>query len=454
MIFETLRDYASHEPDRLCLRDASEALTAREVFDKAREIAPALAALPSDRIGFYAADSVRLILCLLASQSVGKNVCVLNRSFKPEEVAAILQRLGTGAVVADMPLTIPNVDVYDLGEISRLRPNHPSVESSGRAREGAITILTTGTTGLPKAALHNWDRLMMGRHKGSGDPHTWLLAYPLNHFAGIQVLLHVLHTRGTLVVAPSRDYGAIISAMCEHNVDSLSATPTFWRMIIGRMSAEQRRTLHLTQITIGGEASTAELLERLQSHFPHASVTQVYATTELGTCFSVKDGLPGFPAAYLERQVGNVQLTIADGELYARSPARMVTYVDGSPLPEEKDDWIATGDMVEKIGDRVLFRGRKTEIINVGGVKVHPLKVEETVLRVPGISAARVYGRPNPVTGQIVACDIELAADAAETVVRDAVQRACLRELNRYEQPRHLSFVPRLDRRNEKLVRA
>jgi acyl-coenzyme A synthetase/AMP-(fatty) acid ligase len=132
----------------------------------------------------------------------------------------------------------------------------------------------------------------------------------------------------------------------------------------------------------------------------------------------------------------------------------MVTYVDGSPLPEEKEDWIATGDMVEKIGDRVLFRGRKTEIINVGGVKVHPLKVEETVLRVPGISAARVYGRPNPVTGQIVACDIELAADAAETVVRDAVQRACLRELNRYEQPRHLSFVPRLDRRNEKLVRA
>ena len=75
------------------------------------------------------------------------------------------------------------------------------------------------------------------------------------------------------------------------------------------------------------------------------------------------------------------------------------------------------------------------------------------MLRVPGVAAARVYGRPNPVTGQIVACDIELEQHADEDEVRRAVQQACLADLNRYEQPRQLGVVSRIDRQNEKLVR-
>jgi acyl-coenzyme A synthetase/AMP-(fatty) acid ligase len=148
-----------------------------------------------------------------------------------------------------------------------------------------------------------------------------------------------------------------------------------------------------------------------------------------------------------------VQLRISDGELFVRSSKQMIGYVDGSTPPEQKGDWVATGDLVEHVGTRVLFRGRKTEVINVGGVKVHPLKVEEVVLRVPGIAAARVYGRPNPITGQIVACDVELADDAVEDEVRRAVEQACRADLNRYEQPRQVSVVSRIDRQNEKLVR-
>ena len=114
---------------------------------------------------------------------------------------------------------------------------------------------------------------------------------------------------------------------------------------------------------------------------------------------------------------------------------------------------MATGDLVQRTNDRVFFRGRKSEVINVGGVKVHPLKVEETILRVPGVSAVRAYSAPNPITGQVVACDIELEEGAVEATVRDLAQHACLTALTRYEQPRQLRIVDRLERRNEKLVR-
>ncbi|MGA8270300.1 MAG: class I adenylate-forming enzyme family protein [Candidatus Sulfotelmatobacter sp.] len=454
MIFELLREYAKQEPDRCFLRDASGGVTAQEAFEKAREIASSLLTLNSPRIYFYAADSIHLILSIIASQAIGLEVCVLHRDLKRDEIEAILRRIGKGALIADVPLPVSGIAFYDLGEVAGSHPNQPLSEDFASSGKGAIIILTTGTTGLPKAALHEWERLLakQGR-QATGDHHTWLLAYPLNHFAGIQVLLHVLSNRETLVVSSSRDYGPIIATMIEHGVDSVSATPTFWRMITGRMSPEHQNRLRLRQITVGGEASTADLLERLKSKFPSAAIAQIYATTELGTCFSVKDGLPGFPSSYLDRPVGNVQLRITDEELYVRSPVKMITYMDGSPSPETKEEWVATGDMVERVGTRVLFRGRKTEIINVGGVKVHPLKIEEAVSRVPGISAIRAYGRPNPVTGQIVACDIELEAEAEENIVRAAVQKACSTELNRYEQPRQLTFVARLERHNEKLVR-
>jgi len=104
-------------------------------------------------------------------------------------------------------------------------------------------------------------------------------------------------------------------------VDSVSGTPTFWRMLIGRITDEETQRLSIKQITLGGEASTADLLERLRSRFPSAAITQVYATTEAGTCFAVKDGMPGFPASFLDRPVGNVELRIIDGELYVRSAA-------------------------------------------------------------------------------------------------------------------------------------
>ena len=52
----------------------------------------------------------------------------------------------------------------------------------------------------------------------------------------------------------------------------------------------------LEQITLGGEASPGDLLEEIQTAFPGAKVSQVYASTEFGSITSVRDGKPGLEA--------------------------------------------------------------------------------------------------------------------------------------------------------------
>ena len=114
---------------------------------------------------------------------------------------------------------------------------------------------------------------------------------------------------------------------------------------------------------------------------------------------------------------------------------------------------MATGDIVEVRGRRVHFLGRKGEVINVGGVKVYPPKVEDQIRGVRGVRDVRVYGKINPITGQIVAADIELSGHVVSEVVLAEVRQVCRATLSRYEQPRELRVVAELRRSNEKLLR-
>ena len=155
---------------------------------------------------------------------------------------------------------------------------------------------------------------------------------------------------------------------------------------------------------------------------------------------------------YLKRPVGNVELKIVEGELFVKSEKRMLGYL-GRELTADANEWMASGDMVEVSGDRVLFRGRKSEMINVGGVKVYPLKVEGLISTIEGIQAVHVYGKSNSVTGQIVAADIEIEERQGREKILERVNEVCRLELNRYEQPREIRVVNTLDKRNDKILR-
>ena len=77
-----------------------------------------------------------------------------------------------------------------------------------------VLILTTGTTGHQKGARHDWSRLIGAVRNPDPEPGArWLLAYNLNQFAGVQVLLHVLTSGATLVAPASRRPRDVIEAI-------------------------------------------------------------------------------------------------------------------------------------------------------------------------------------------------------------------------------------------------
>lgn len=452
MLSHLLQTVAARQPNQLFLADGETQVTYAEALAWVLSVSRHLEVSSAQRLYFYAPDSVRLIIALMAANWLGLETCVLNYGDDVAQVANLIAKHGPGRLVTARPQPgRPALAGQSLQEMTE-RSSAPALPLAPQA-DSNIVILTTGTTGLPKASLYTWQRLIsQGRRVAAGENSRWLLAYPLNHFAGIQLLVHVLVNQGSLVIPASRQFEAVFEAMQRHRITAVSATPTFWRLFSGKLTPAQAGVLPVRQITLGGEPATADLLDRLREQFPTALISQVYATTELGSCFSINDGLPGFPASFLNRPVGNVELKIIDDELYVKSKNQMLGYWINQQLCPPAN-WVASGDLVELVGERVFFRGRKNESINVGGVKVFPLTVESEILKVAGVRTVRVYGKQNPVTGQIVAAQVEPEDGIDPTGLVESIRASCRTRLNRYEQPRDIELVTALERRNEKIVR-
>lgn len=307
----------------------------------------------------------------------------------------------------------------------------------------AVLLTTSGTTGTPKIARHGFDRLA-GRIRLPADlsqPSVWLLAYHPASFAGMQVLLTALSGGGKLLSDAGLTVPALADLARRFGATHISATPTFWRallMILGESCAR----LPLRQATLGGERVDQAILDRIKALFPDAGVTHIYASTEAGALFAVRDGRAGFPAAWLEQTVEGVQLRLRDGVLQVRSPRAMHGYVPGTGAdPLTSDGWMDTRDRAGVVGDRIEFLGRRDAMINVGGGNVSPEEVEAVLLQVPGIADVRVSGLKNPISGEVVCAELVVQPGHAADEVRRAALALARRELQPYQVPRVVRVV-------------
>jgi acyl-coenzyme A synthetase/AMP-(fatty) acid ligase len=297
----------------------------------------------------------------------------------------------------------------------------------------AILLMTSGTTGAPKVAVHSLASLT-GRIQANPAPDArWLLTFAPTTFAGVQVLLSSLLTGATLVAPDGPGVEAALEAAQRHGVTHVSATPTFWRALL---LAPGVRLPALQQITLGGERADQRTLDALRQRFPQAQVTHLYASTEAGALFAVRDGQEGFPAAWLDQAPAGLALRVRDDVLEVRSPRAARGYASAHDFPASPDGWLSTGDRVTVSGGRVRFAGRLDGLLNVGGYKVDPAEVERVIDAAPGVAHVRVFGVPSPLAGTVLAAEVTPVPGADPAQVRTGVLRAARAGLEAHQVPR------------------
>lgn len=274
-----------------------------------------------------------------------------------------------------------------------------------------IIFTTSGTTGEPKKIIHSYKTLVKNiKIKDELKNSVWALTYDYTKMAGSQVILQSYLNKAKIVNLFKKSYAETISLIKKYNVTHISATPTFYRLLTNNIFKK------IKQATIGGEPVDINLISYLKKIFPNAKITNIYASTEFGTLFSSNDYF----------------FTISEKN------ESFVKIIKETIFIKNNDKWVNTEDKIEWVeSNKFKIIGRDSNMINVGGVKVNPIKIESAINNLHYVLSSYVYGKSNSIMGKIIVADIIVKKNIDKNIIKKDLEKT----LNRYEIPLKLNIV-------------
>ncbi len=316
--------------------------------------------------------------------------------------------------------------------ISERPPEHPLLQSLAQRGHAGLVLFSSGSTGAPKAIVHDLETLIGGFSDRRTRRLTFVVFLMFDHIGGLNTLLNSLAMGATLVIPERRDPDSVAALIAAQKVQVLPTSPSFLNLLLLSRCHERYDLSSLKLITYGTEPMPESLLRKLRETFRSARFLQTYGTSETGIATTAS---LSSESLFLKIDDPGTEWKVVDGELWIRSRSQMLGYLnEASPLAD--GGWYRTGDLVEETRDGYLkIVGRLKEIINVGGQKVLPAEVENVIMEVPGVQDALVRGEPNPITGQIVVADVAADPSAAGDALVRSIRLACRDKLEKFKWP-------------------
>lgn len=338
------------------------------------------------------------------------DVVAIIGDFNPSSILTLLRLIDIGVVV--VPLTVETrheheyffesalVDVVIEGTEVKRRSHIQKHEFIDKLRElghAGLVLFSTGTTGPPKAILHDLT-LFLKRFETPRPTLRTINFLLFDHIGGINTLFHTLFNKGVVVAPESRTVDSILETCRKFNVEVLPTTPTFLRMMLMSGTVPSKVPDCLKVITYGTERMDQPTLDELCKLLPKVDFRQTFGMSELGIVrvkSEAKDSL------YMKVGGEGVETRVVDGVLQIRSSSRMLGYLN-APSPFDAEGWYDTKDVVEVKNGYYKITGRISDVINVGGLKFMASEVERVALEFPNVSIVKATPKPNPITGQHV----------------------------------------------------
>ncbi|BAO56745.1 class I adenylate-forming enzyme family protein [Nonlabens marinus] len=346
---------------------------------------------------------------------------------------------GNRLILLDPDFSMSEIEKL-LGSVDLMNERIPVQINAGSIEEllnnieknkGSLSLFTSGTTGHPKIITHTVGNFIRGvrRSNDHGD-NIWALAYNPTHMAGLQVFFQALYNLNPMVNIFGKSRATIFDNIEGAGITHLSATPTFFRML---MPADATFS-NVNRITFGGERSDKNLHDKISALFPRARLNNIYATTESGAILTARND----EFEIKKEVIGKV--VIRDNEILVHQ-----TLLGDSSDFKMDGEWYHTNDIVEiTSSDPLRFKiaSRGNELINVGGYKVNPNEVEESMQMIDGIIDCRVFGKPNSVLGSIL-CAEYIPQNGVDITAND-IKKHLAAQLQDFKIPRILKRVEKL----------
>ena len=343
--------------------------------------------------------------------------------------------------------------------------SHPPIALE--EEDHAAIYFSSGTTGFPKAILHNHRALVHAclveqNHHSQSREDVFLCIPPLYHtgakmhwFGSLRSASKAVLLRGVkpewILRAVTEEKCTIVWLLVPWAQDLLDAIDA-GRVDLSQYRLDQWRLMH-----IGAQPVPPSLIARWKAIFPHHQYDTNYGLSEsigpgsvhLGVENIHKVGAIGIPGYGWQTRIvderGNDVQPGDVGELLLKGNGVMLCYYKNPEATADtiRDGWLYTGDMARVDEDGFIFLvDRKKDVVISGGENLYPVQIEDHLRGFDKIKDVAVIGLPDARLGEIAVAIIEIKKDMECTEAE--INEFCL-SLPRYKRPKKIFFdrVPR-----------
>lgn len=437
----------------------------------ARRLVTHLGLERGDRVAVLAHNHPCFFELMFACLRAGIVLAPLNFRLAPSELDALLALSGARVLFVDEGnrATLAGMDHALAGEALALEglEAEPDGEDASVTlqplgmEEPALLLFTSGTTGLPKAAVLPvrqlfWNAVNTQLAFELTAHDSTVLYTPLFHTGAINVLaMPLFQSGGHVAIHGAFDAEAVLAEVERCGITTIFGVPTTFQILAEHDDFVERDLASVRLCLCGGAPLTVALIRRYQDR--GLVLTQGFGMTEVGpNCFFLppqqaleRAGSVGLPINFSQARVvvdGREAEVDEVGELWLAGPHVCLGYHDDPEATAGAltDGWFRTGDLVKRDGDGFFYvAGRKKEMFISGGENVYPAEVEVVLGSHPEVAECAVVAMPDSRWGE-VGCAFVVPRGAA---VDPQAVRSWMRErLAPYKVPKLLLSVDDLPR--------
>jgi O-succinylbenzoate-CoA ligase len=454
--------------------------------NRAADVFLGLGVRPGERVALLLMNGVEFVESFFALAKLGAIIVPLNWRLVPDELAFILKDSGARVLVYDAEFQSCVRDLHERGSDATavrdwihvggddtrdpfaaswttLHERASEAEPEVRAADDdpLYIMYTSGTTGLPKGAVHThrsvlWASFTIGMTADVRYRDRYVIVLPLFHVGALTPATGNVHRGMTTILMRAFDPVRLFETIAKERVTTLLAVPAMLNFMLQVPGQERWDTSTLRWIMSGAAPVPVTLIEAYAKR--GIEIHQVYGLTEsCGPACLIspeeaiaKAGSTG--KAFFHTDVRVVDQDGRDippggsGEVLVRGAHVMQGYWNRPDATAEaiRDGWLYTGDLAT-VDDEgyVYIQDRKKDMIISGGENIYPAEIENVILSHPQVRDVAVIGQASAKWGESPLA-VVVKGDAALTA--EAVVRHCQGRLARYKQPKAVRFVDEIPR--------